>query len=346
MEKEFDFNTLVAEPRETEEKPVRRVTWIHVVVMVIGALMFWWPILSTIGEGLSKGIKDPWALIPGLTRLTITFCVIASVGAVVDRALRRRSRWPGTVLFLSLAFFGCVVFTAILGKAATTAKVNQFQDFALQKIVEVRKLNETETSDTKYRASLEAVRHEIIERASELPDKEGRFWTIAFDTVTGITSAVRPYMKASREYAAAGGLGVRGVKSKSDLDARRALLLNAAQEHLKFMKFLGGVRQQLQSDLEREGLDDAQWRLKADQLTKSVVGRALLPVHDVEAEMLVLQDEYLTILRDAWGDWQVNDGTLVFSGTKAQEWQEKLNKVFDELKRAVEEQKSLDVGAG
>jgi hypothetical protein len=312
----------------------------HAVAVTIGILVVWAPVVAVAAPRVFRGeVRDTGLLTQGLTRLVITFCIYSIVSALIDRATRRWSRWPGAGVFLVVSLLlGVVIFSAV-GDSRRASQREALRKTAESKLDVLFALNGRGASDDEYHKAAAESDKEVKALAATLPARDAAASLIEFEVTEELLETGRPYLK-SLAACRATGMSVADVHSKADVDERLGLYRAAKADHEKIMAFLQETPVKTSRRITEAGIsaNDPQ---ASRFLSKLGPEGKTFKGHEFEEQMLKAQIRAWEVLSEAWGEWQVQNGQVLFSGPKAAERLASFNEAQTTMQSAVRSQNEL-----
>jgi hypothetical protein len=333
----FDFNTLGA-PAPAKSplpgfKPLKRA---HFVVGVLGALLFWTPLLAAAVIGIQNMTKFG----EGIGRMFVFFLLVVGIASLIDRATRRWTRWPAAAFVLCAGALTISIFVPALTKvrnAGGLARFDQQLDSSLMQVEQLAGKSPDERTEV-----ITSVTTNLKTLADELDLPDARVKLALFETTAGIHNAGFEYEELVKKYAESGGLVLSPSLTGADLDRRLDILRQARTHHSEYLRRIHDLRSDVERRASLAGVSLEQRTRDLDKLIAMAGAGSLLErVHERERDLLELQSKYLQLLRDTFGTWDMAPDGVSFSGPREQEHNAQLDKLVDELEAAMAAQEKV-----
>jgi hypothetical protein len=336
----LDLNSLMGTPEPAPLRPhYRPLTWAHLSAAVLAAIAFWCPLFWP----LAMGIKDTATFSEGIGRMLVVFAVVIGVVAAVDRLTRRWSRWPSVAVLVLASALVCWVGVAAMTKARDTMLASQLDAAIETGLTRVRSMDPRTTTRQERAAAVTEVTQQLKAKAAAMPARVVGVNLVLFDETAAIIDAAAPYNTAMAALNELGGIDPASMHTKDDVTARLDGLATATREHQKYVAFLENLRNDLIQRCKSAGIDPSTYTKQIEGFAISVggPGTAGFEMNRLETAILSSQVDYLTVLRDGWGQWAVQEGQVVFSGSQRQELIKRFNAAFKAMQRDQQQQQQL-----
>ncbi len=305
-------------PPVTDQRAGRPLARVHKVALILGGVIFWAPILLV---PVFMEVHDYARYGRAVGGSFLAFLVVVGIAALIDRASRRWSRWPGVTALLAVACVVLSIFVMVFSRARTARRIAEFDRAEAAHHARLREIKDMGGSNADMWPVASAGAAELNTLAKGLPTRAVTHKLVLAEEMVRIFETGARYQSFVAEYDALGGLSVDNIRSVDAIEARRECLRAVIAEHTAFMESMAGISQRV---TQRLNSADAQARLADPDivafLSKMAPDAIAYRLHVVEHDILTTQDTYWRILHEAWGHW-TRDGNIVrFGGPNADDW--------------------------
>lgn len=308
------------------DRRARRLTGIQKAVLILGGVIFWAPILLV---PVFMEVHDYARYGRAVGGSFVAFLVVVGVAALIDRASRRWSRWPGVTALLAVACVVLSIFVMVFNRAVAEKQLyariaRQFAEFNIafdSQLAEIKKIKDRDGGHAELASVAKAAAAKLNTLAKGLPARDTIHKLVLADELARMYETGELYQSLVATYEALGGLNAENVTSVADIERRRECLSAVIAEHTAYMDSMAGIPHRVTQRLKDAGAEAMLADPEIEAFLSSMSTEGLgYRVHVVEQEILESHTTYWRILHEAWGNW-VRDGDVArFTGTDADRW--------------------------